>query len=233
MLPELFSGGQTWNLPSTERNVLISVVWGSLAPSLSFLLSTDDAVRMYSSRILEKEPIFMYSVVRFLGVLRTEEQLRLRDARVCIPLTTFWIEIAAVPNLRDLRASMQSKASRRRNTLVRPSCSPARAHRDEKSKARNSCDDCGRMDPEWNASAWHTSFSLKESFRSDFDKNADRDERKLDLLAIELGRVCTCGIYWREIHRTRLLLKQMCESSSNQMWNHNSPQPVHYFLAVP
>jgi hypothetical protein len=31
----------------------------------------------------------MYSVVRFLGVLRTEEQLRLKDARVCIPLTTF------------------------------------------------------------------------------------------------------------------------------------------------
>lgn len=102
---------------------------------------------------------------------------------------------AAFPYLRALNASIRSKASLLRNTLVRPSCIPASAHRDAKSKARNSCDDCGGAESEWGAVS-NASFSLKEFFRSGSDKNAVLDARKLDLLFIVLGRiVCSCGCF--------------------------------------
>ena len=81
---------------------------------------------------------------------------------------------------------MRSKASRRRNTLVRPNCKPARAHLDEKSSARNSCDDFGCSGPNLCVSVLRSLFSLTESVRSGSDKNAVREERKLDLLLLGL-----------------------------------------------
>lgn len=148
---------------------------------------------MYSSRILENEQMWSGSNA-FFG-WRTEERFSLYDARACTPRTIFCMVTAALPNFFARNASMRSNASLRRNTLVRPSCNPARAQRDEKSKERKSCDDCGGVVSALHASDSRSWFSLKEFFRSASDKNAVLDDKKLDLLLIVLGRICSRGCY--------------------------------------
>ena len=108
---------------------------------------------------------------------------------------------------------MRSKASLRRNTFVRPSCNPAMAHLVEKSKARNSCDVCGRATSEYCGSVLRTLFSLKEFARAVTDGNTGLHSLKLLALPLsawngelafivfgQFGR-CVVGVdakFWRD-----------------------------------